>query len=109
LIFILLFFYTIINAIQDGIDHHKGLKPLKDLWHITKQICRILLILIGCMIGKSQWSIELILILILYIIGMYYIWQHIYKHYGRTLALLDDQVKITTHIKWLDKFIGLDK
>jgi hypothetical protein len=113
--FIILNVLVIVNAFVDGvrdnIDHHKGAKDLKHVFHLVKHLDRLLLILIGVYLMRSyteiQWYVYLILLPTLCIGKLF--WYLGYYKLIYSWINLDERIDLSFGWKYLDEFIGFDK
>jgi len=106
LIFIFVLLSFLFNGSMDAIDHYKGAAPLKDLWHLLKYF---FIGSIGCSFFFLSRNFDIVGILgfiVMLPIGKFILWDHIYYNYYKQLIELDNKVKISTGIDFLDKWLG---
>jgi len=108
LILIAIFFDAAVNGVQDNINFHKNGLPLKDLWHILKQIDRVLLIAIGFIAAKIEWNWLNIIALLFSLVFAKQVWSWFYRNHVGFWYWYDERFKIKT-FEWLDRLTGLDK
>ena len=97
---------AVFDGIQDNIDHHKGAQGLRDVWHLIKYINRAFTVLTGIAITQLMWHWLLIPAIIILLVFAKLVWDYFYYNYVEFWQRLDNTVKITTGIKWLDKILG---
>ena len=102
--------YTVADAIMDSIDHHKAAAKLNDFWHIMKHLSRVLLLLIGGYLFFLYLNTSMLYIASL-ILTFYplkrLVWLPIYRDYAYKWVKIDNNLSMSTGIKWLDKFLGM--
>lgn len=95
------------NGIMDSIMFyrtHLGQHPYRDYWHLCKHITRIGLLLSGAMVVLAEW---LSLIILLSLPTLYNVWKyHAYAEPREKYYDVDETLKISTGIDWLDKILG---
>jgi len=107
----LIFVQSIINGILDNIDHNKGAKALRDVWHAVKLFDRASLIGIGVAAflvfqNWTWWKISSIPVLL---IVAKQVWLYFYRNHRQFWHNLDETWKFTTGIPFLDRLCGFDK
>lgn len=77
MIMIAAFFFAIVfSSFADGIDHGKGAEPLYDLWHFTRDLSRVAILLMG---GYWQWMPWWVFVI--GIISGHFMWEIFYLYF----------------------------
>lgn len=110
MVLIIIFLLVLVNisdAFMDGLSHRTLHRPLRDFWHICKYINRASLLIIGYLFITYFSILMLIIISIITILLKIYLWDYIYYDCYELAIKLENKIKISTGIKWLDRFLGL--
>ena len=105
-----LLLHAFADAVQDAIKDrrtHLAQHPYKDGWHLAKHISRFALLMAGWGIAFGVLfspPATLIVAAAGLVIGRK-VWDVTYKQPERWLAL-DERLKLSTGVKWLDKWLG---
>jgi len=108
-------FYTVLDAIEQSIDHHKGGKTLYDFWHLTRLLSRLILWLVGVACGGILYHNGIAGLLILLILAgltvplKFFVWNKLYHDYWEYWVTHDNEWQFSTGSPWLDRFLGFDK
>ena len=99
------------NGIMDSIMFyrtHAGQHPYRDYWHLCKYITRTSLISFGVAFVLAVQSIGWYALLVLLLIPlMYVIWKkHAFAEPRDKYYIVDETLRISTGIAWLDKILG---
>ena len=106
----LIFIQAIFNGILDNIDHNKGAKALRDVWHLVKLFDRASLISIGIAAAFVDWNIIWTSIgVIPSLLLAKVVWKKFYYSKVTFWKNLDENWKFTTGIPALDRLCGFDK
>jgi len=106
-----IFIQATINGILDNIDHNKGAKALRDVWHLVKLLDRASLITIGIFAFLTfktfNWLFAASIIPVLLIAKQ--VWFYFYRNHRNFWHNLDESWKFTTGWPFLDRLCGFDK
>ncbi len=99
------------DAVMDAIAIqriHMGYSPLRDAWHISKHLVRAGLIFMGMLLPLCwEWDPAVTTIVLVCGVGTgRLVWDATYRNPWRWFRL-DENIRIRTGWKWLDKFLGL--
>lgn len=109
LLITIILFDAVANGILDSIDHHKGARTLRDFWHVMKYVDRALLIGVGACLVFARWRWWYIFPAPLGLVAFKEVWNYVYYDYAELWVRIDDTLELSTGIKWLDRFLGIDK
>lgn len=103
----LLVAYIALDAIQDTIDHHKAAMALRDFWHLVRHGARLCLFFTGAFgfYRIQPWYIYVIAVASLVPLKLL-LWDTIYNKCWKRLVHIDNQLKISFGVKWIDKLMG---
>jgi len=111
-------FAILLHARYNGIMNHImfyrthiGGHPYRDYWHLCKHLSRAGLILLG---ASSFAIIQLVGFYSLWLIatlpGFYFVWHfHAFMKPPDKYYIVDETLKLSTKISWLDKALGFHK
>ncbi|HNW88056.1 MAG TPA: hypothetical protein PKN48_00205 [Bacteroidales bacterium] len=107
------YFFMLADAKMDNIAFHRihlGLHPLKDYWHLQKQIVRFCLFVLGALsvvtIIFSNFWLFIFLIWALSFIKLKKIWASIAKNTDLYYFNKDETIHISTGCPSLDEWLG---
>lgn len=101
--------YAFCDAAMDAIRDkrtHLGLHPYRDFWHLLKHLSRLFLCSFAIFsFGVEGWGGTA------FVAGMsifcsYWIWKVVYEEGSDYFFDVDEKMRISTGIKWLDKLLG---
>ena len=111
---IVLILYTVLDAIEQSIDHHSGARTLCDFWHLTRLLSRVSLFVLGYLSLHVMFTYHLGLLILIGIAWLtvplkFFVWNQTYHDYASLWLTTDMQMQIDLGNAHLNKFFGFDK
>ena len=117
LLFVPMLLYAYVDGSSDFLSVHRG---HHDLWHALKYLSRLLLLYIGSRLTMLDWTdigfeskwfnglVGCAYIVVYVLIIKIAVWDVAFRSQrNRTfMSTLDDCFKVSTGVKWMDRFLG---
>ena len=117
LLFAPLLLYACVDGSSDFLSVHRG---HNDLWHALKYLSRLLLLVIGWRLSALDWTdigframwlnvlVGCTYIVVYTLIVKVAVWDVANKSLRcrSFISRMDDRFKVSTGVKWLDRFLG---